>query len=226
MSEMCTACAGTGYPVKAQGSGLTRDYNNVCTTCGGTGRVQGRQASSHGNGSQPQGSGSSCFPSATRVLTPRGWRAIASLSEGEQVLSVNRNGTLVACAILKRQDHPPASIVTVHMKGGESLRATDSHSMKTQRGWVRICNLKIGDALWRVDPDGRVKHERVERVEAEGVSEPVFNLVVASAYTFIAEGCIAHSFSYFRGIRMAISECARRLRELRRSETRKEGILL
>ncbi len=35
----CTDCAGTGRPVKAVGSGFSRDYNSVCSTCRGTGYI-------------------------------------------------------------------------------------------------------------------------------------------------------------------------------------------
>lgn len=62
----CTACAGTGHPVVARGSGLDRDLNNVCTVCGGTGMVSdppAQRSRSSGNGGESGGGGQSgpCF---------------------------------------------------------------------------------------------------------------------------------------------------------------------
>lgn len=145
----------------------------------------------------------SCFPSDTDVLTPKGWRKIDELEHGEFVQSHDSSGRIMCNRIIKRTDHAPTQIFEIQFEEGtHTLRATGSHSVLTGRGWQKVRDLKVGDQLGSIDENKAELSQTVLFVEETRAREIVHNLIVEGDYTFIVRGCIAHSFSHFRELRM------------------------
>lgn len=134
-----------------------------------------------------------CFPASAKVLTPRGYRSIASLEVGDTVVS----GKMRAETVTKKLVHSPTEVFCVGIAGrAEPLRTTRHHTFLTKRGWLRADQMRVGDEL--VGPNaGRVVRFGVQ------AAEPVYNLHTTGDHTFVVEGVVAHNFTEFRGLRTA-----------------------
>lgn len=170
----------------------------------------GTQAGSHGvsqheaNQSHNQSRGA-CFPGYTPVLTPNGWKNISQLDVGDEVMSFNEHGQLRCKEILRVKRHKPCSILTVHTNG-DSFDATVSHSIMTNRGWLTVGKLKNGDVISQVDQNQKIQSSVISSIDDSQHVEAVFNLIVSGNYTFVVKGCVAHSFTHFRLMRIMASE--------------------
>jgi hypothetical protein len=141
----------------------------------------------------------SCFPESVHVLTPTGARSIAHFIRGDVVLSFDplRN-ELVERIVSKTREHFPRRIWEVQFATGcESLRSTASHSILTQRGWTRIDKLVIGDSLVGIGARDFI----VERVVPTGIDEKVYSLITTGEHNFVANGIVAHNFTFMRKTR-------------------------
>jgi len=132
-----------------------------------------------------------CFPASAKVLTPRGYRSIASLNVGDSVIS----GKMRVETVTKKLTHSPAEVLCVFIEGrANPLRTTHHHTLLTKRGWLRADQMRVGDEL--VGPNaGRVARFGVQ------AAEPVYNLHTTGDHTFVVEGVVAHNFTEFRGLR-------------------------
>jgi len=172
----------------------------------------GTQAGSHGvsqheanqSHNQPT-TGGSCFPGYTPVLTPKGWKNISQLDVGDEVMSFNERGHLRCKEILRVKRHKPCRILTVRTEG-DSFDSTISHSIMTSRGWLTVGKLKNGDVISQVDRNQKIQSSVVTSIEDNQHVEVVFNLIVSGDYTFVTKGCVAHSFTHFRLMRIMASE--------------------
>lgn len=163
-----------------------------------------REQQNNGGG----GGGGGCFPSNTNILTPSGWRHISVINPGEPVLTVDSNGDFQRQVVIKRKDHRPKPLASiVDRSGKELLRVTRAHSVLTVRGWLRVADLRDGDVLsYLVADDRKLTTVTVGAVLDTQDVETVHNLIVAGSYSFVAQGYVAHSFSYCRTLRMAVCE--------------------
>lgn len=177
---------------------------NDSGTLAGSKGVQQHQANNSGSG------GGSCFPSDADVMTPTGWRKISNLSSGDRVIAIDREGRRHSRQVLRVREYRPAPILEVRTSG-ESVAVTPSHSLLTECGWRRVADLRQGDALLQIAGDHSLQRVTVQSVNATGRFEPVFNLVVESDYTFVVRGCLAHSFSYLRLVRIFAWEAKQRI---------------
>ncbi len=143
-----------------------------------------------------------CFSGDTPILTPLGERAISSIMAGERVMALDtRSGGLVACPVIRRDDHGLTRLSTVHLQDGRTLQVTDNHRMLTSSGDRFVADLAPGDRLISVaaSPAGRL----VRSVHVSSHAAPVHNLIVARHFNFIAAGCVAHSFSQVPALQRA-----------------------
>ena len=69
---------------------------------------------------------------------------------------------------------------------------------------MRAKSLSAEDQILTRDDANGVRYEKVVLCEASTDSETVYNLVVKGEFTFIADDLVAHSFSYFRNLRMIL----------------------
>ena len=193
MMEDCSHCQGSGTVLGKDG------YHETCPVCSGTRKSNIRKE-------EPP----SCFPASTLVCTESGWREIGDIVAGELVLACDSGGNVAFRKVSKKNVYSPSRISRVYQDGGaEMFSATKSHSIKTARGWFRVGQLKVGDEVEQVDLSGGKSYQKVEKIVHDDAIEPVYNLVVEKDYTFVVKGCLAHSFTYFRSIRVACYELER-----------------
>lgn len=135
-------------------------------------------------------SGRACFTAKTRVLTARGWEPIASLREGDLVLSREEQGAAVTVEKIARvYVRGPAEVWRLELvrEGGERevLETTAEHRFGTERrAWVAAGELAAGERVWSAD--GR--WWTVARSEAAGFAAIVYNLEVENSHTYFVEG--------------------------------------
>ena len=135
----------------------------------------------------------SCFPASAKVLTPRGYRPIASLQEGDSVVS----GKMRVETVTKKLSYGASEVFCVMLEGRSApVRTTRHHTFLTKRGWLRADRMRVGDEM--IGPNaGRVTGFAVQ------AAEPVYNLHTTGDHTFVVEGVVAHNFTEFRGLRTA-----------------------
>ena len=131
-----------------------------------------------------------CFPASARVLTPYGYYALGQIQEGDFVVS----GDGKIETVTKKLSYPACPLARVSLEGRTPLVTTMHHTVLTQRGWLRVDQLRKGDCL-RGPTGGSVLAVNV------GQSEPVFNLHTTGDCTFVVEGVVVHSFTEFRELR-------------------------
>jgi hypothetical protein len=150
-----------------------------------------------------------CFPGDTKILTPTGSSRIDALNAGDKILSWSETRRqLVTCTIKKVKIYGAKTIVRVDLSDGSSVRATSSHTIRTQHSWKRIDRLVQGDCIVRASGD----NARVLRLSPTGEKLPVFNLTTRGEYNFIAEGIVAHNFTVLRRTRTALHRIADAIR--------------
>lgn len=186
--ERCSSCGGSGW--------FDQQHNKRCQRCYGTGRVEVPDPPSYGGG----GGKKTCFVGSTPILTPDGWRPISELRQGDPVVSYDETaGTSSVRQVKRLREHKPVNIWEVHLVEHEGpISTTRSHTFLTNRGWRRTSQLRPGDVMTTV-----AGHEAVVASVVEtGRVAPVFNLLTEVEHTFVAHGCVAHNFTYFRRVRV------------------------
>ena len=167
-------------------------------------RVKDNYAREHGQGGYGSGgsSGSGCFPAYSLVLTPGGWRQIAQIRPGDEVLSYSKGTDEVEiCTVLRRKDHGAERLWRLEFEdNAPPVVTTRSHSFLTERGWIKAIDLKRGDILMTAPEPGNANRV-VSAVRLTAQSAPVYNLITSDHHTFIVEGLIAHNFSTIRELR-------------------------
>ena len=143
-----------------------------------------------------------CFPAGTLILTPNGKSPIESLSTGDVVLSPKLNGTLEPRRILKRLVHRSQKTWTISLANGKLIQTTSIHSFLRNGKWIQAKYLKPGEKITMVDGQGGLKEQEIACAFKDNISVPVYNLIIASNFTYIASESVVHSFTYFRQFRM------------------------
>ena len=135
--------------------------------------------------------GGGCFPPGTKIATPEGLVAIETLTAGDEVLAVNRDGQTVRTTV--RTIFVSRNSVMRIETNGRPLVATEEHPVSLSGGRFRQAgDLRPGDRIvkWK---HGRLVAKTVRTifpVEGEGM---VFNLQVGEPNTFVAEGIVVHN---------------------------------
>jgi hypothetical protein len=160
-----------------------------------------------------KGRSSGCFPSAARVLTPNGWRAIGTIQAGDIVVSYCPKRKILACrSVIKRIDRGLAEMWAIYTENHDHpIAVTRGHSLLTDGGWVWAKNLKPGDFLITA---GNAQHaaSRITKVCRTNEYLPTHNLRTQGECNFIVEHIVAHNFSFLLAIRGALTNFAHQLR--------------
>lgn len=175
---------------------------------------------------QAQGGGGkpSCFTAETEVLTPTGWRTIATIKKHDTVLSLAlADSALVPRAVLEVKAHPePVRIWELRFSGSDLVvRTTESHSFLTQRGWIRTRNLIAGDATHLIQAGGGISKQQLRAIRATTAYEPTFNLITYADNNFIVRTGVVHNFTYFRALRSLLANAMHDLDRLMTSRHRR-----
>lgn len=149
------------------------------------------------------GGGGGCFPSGTMISTPSGQHDIASIHPGDYVLSVDiETGQITACHVLRVGRHSARNIWRISFEDGHQVRTTSVHSFRVPNGWKRASRVCAGDKILFYDAQDGAQVKAVTDSCPDREVEDVFNLIVEDHFNFIANGALAHSFTYFRRARM------------------------
>jgi predicted lipid-binding transport protein (Tim44 family) len=132
-----------------------------------------------------------CFPTGTRIATPKGPVAIESLASGDEVLAVTRDGFTVRSTV-KTVFVSKETMVRIKTNGGD-LVTTAEHPVSLKEGMFKQArDLHPGDRImkWK---NGRLTAKTVRKVlftEDEGL---VFDLQVGEPHTYVAEEIVVHN---------------------------------
>ena len=158
-------------------------------------RMKQNDSRNHGGGGS--GGGSGCFPAGTRITTLLGTQYIDAIKAGDHVLGWDPvEQRSIPVEVLKVKVHKPQVITVLTFRSGEALRTTDTHSLAVPGGWRQVSRIAVGEKI--NTPEG---HQIVAAISYEE-PEAVFNLVTAHCFTFIADGVVAHNFTWFKNLRM------------------------
>lgn len=124
-----------------------------------------------------------CFPAGTRITVPGGHTPIEDVCVGDRVCSVDGEGVAMD-AVVKDQtrDHVMELIVI-----NASITASSEQAVLTDRGWVRFCELQLGDSMFAYPALTPVTVTQKEVIERQ---TEVFNLVVDGLGVFFANGVL------------------------------------
>lgn len=150
---------------------------------------------------ESQYSSPGCFATGTNISTPSGLRCIEHIEAGDLVWSVGPDGSREARPVLCRKDHPAEQVWELVFEDGSSLKTTPIHSFSKNGKWVKAARLKPGDQIEAVSDTGESILRVVRHSGYISETSTVHNLIVADTFTFVADGALAHSFSYFRSVR-------------------------
>lgn len=187
-----------------------------CPTCGKTLGV-GSSSCSYCDGKRDAG----CFPAGTLVQLTSESRPIEHVKTGEQVLSFDvRSKTVYSCRVLRVKKYSPANIISIEFDDNSSLKTTRTHSFRVGRKWKMAGKLASGDAITFMDARNNILEKSVTCVLESEKPEVVYNLITEGLHTFLANGAIAHNFTYFRKLRMLYWQimCLFRRKELGKVE--------
>lgn len=144
---------------------------------------------------------SSCFPHTALIDTPQGKVKIGDLTVGQMVWSF-QGGNRVKSVITKKLVHDNAKISAIEFGNNETqVRCTVNHSFLTNRGYLALSKIVVGDSIVHVDAGGVKSLQRVTGITDTKTWEPVFNLYTQGEHNFIVDGYVAHNFTRFRAIR-------------------------
>jgi tetratricopeptide (TPR) repeat protein len=135
----------------------------------------------------------SCFGQGTKVHTQSGLADVATIRAGDLVLSQDlKTGALAFQPVVTVYHNPPNATLKISFNDDESIVATGIHRFwKAGQGWVMARELKAGDAIRTIGGTAEVVSVK------DDVTQPVFNLEVASGQTFFVgeAGMLVHDNS-------------------------------
>lgn len=149
---------------------------------------------------------SGCFAGDTPILTSSGWRRIEDFTKGDEVLSLN-DGALLARSVFRLKRVGVRRIWNLHVENEDrTIKTTWSHSFFTGTDWKMARQLKRGDDLVLIDKRGVVCSSKILSSQLTDHVEPVYNLITDKEHNFIANGVVAHNFSFMRQVRSLASD--------------------
>lgn len=147
--------------------------------------------------------GGGCFPSGTMISTPSGKQDIASIDPGDYVFSLAvEAGQLTASRVLSVRRHSARDIWRISFEDEHQVRTTSVHSFRSTDGWKKASRIRPGDQVLFYEAQGGARLRNVIESRPTYEVEDVFNLIVEEHFNFVANGALAHSFTYFRRARV------------------------
>ena len=200
-SDICNAAGACTHPPKTEGSscgtgmiccsGACSSIDDPCT-CG-----------SCGNCCNPPGwcnttthiCTTTCFAAGTPVRMADGTdRPIEKIRAGDRVLAYDVAAGRTVASVVTETFHHAAGETRATLLVNGTLRATPEHPFFANGHWVRAAELGVGDVLLEVGEDGRtVNRVPVRSIERLPGEVETFNLEVAGAHDYFADGILVHN---------------------------------
>jgi intein/homing endonuclease len=98
--------------------------------------------------------------------------------------------------------HSARKIWRISFEDGHQVRTTSVHSFRVTDGWKKASRICSGDKVLFYEAQGGAQVRRVTDSRPTHEVEDVFNLIVEERFNFVADGALAHSFTYFRRARV------------------------
>lgn len=140
-----------------------------------------------------------CFTANTLISTPTGEKTIISMKKGDKVISF-ANGKTTVETVKSRIVYPSQTVWDFELSNGKTVSATNHHTMLTDSGWKKFGDIIVGkDKL--ICSDGKsaiVIHKKNPRMEL------VYNLTTTGCHNFIANGLVAHNYTFARKFRSVL----------------------
>jgi Pretoxin HINT domain len=160
-----------------------------------------------------EGTVGGCFPKGTEITTPSGFHDISELQKGDFVIAINqKNGQKQSRKILKKLTHINRKIWRLEFLDGCSLRTTSVHSFSINGKWKKASEIKSGDTIAYYDSNSGFSEKIVKSSSKTNEVEDVYNIIVEADFNFVADGVVAHSFTYFKtvkGLAWSLAESSR-----------------
>lgn len=146
----------------------------------------------------------SCFTADTMIETPSGKKKISSMKRGDKIISYSK-GKKTTEYVKNAVVYPPAKVWDFILSNDTKVSATDHHTVLTAKGWKKLGDLTVGESKLICPETGKhliIKHKANLRREL------VYNLYTTGSHNFIANGLVAHNFTFARRFRSLMSTLA------------------
>jgi len=150
------------------------------------------------------GNQAACFTADTMIDTPNGDKKISSMKRGDKIFSYDKGKKTVEY-VKNSVVYPPAKVWDFILSNGNKVSATEHHTMLTTKGWKKFGDLIVGKSKLICPKTGKhliIKHKTNPRREL------VYNLHTTGSHNFIANGLVAHNFTFARRFRSMLSTLA------------------
>ena len=141
-----------------------------------------------------------CFDGNTLIDTPYGQKKLSTLRRGDKIFSYKNNQKKVEY-VTENLTHTPSKVWDFEFSNGKKITVTEEHTILTQRGWKKIGNLVVGESKIVCPNTGNsfyITHKCKPRIKL------VYNLRTTGSHNFIANGVVAHNFTFARKLRSAL----------------------
>ena len=149
--------------------------------------------------------GGGCFPAGIEVLTPKGWRNIEEVNEGDKVYCVTPCGKKVEGTVVKKHIHFPVDYVDkiykLYLSNGKEILITDNHWVffknsdkpcEKTRYFTEVKELVKFKEVYVFDDN--LEPVKIEKYEILDNYKPVvYNLTVLPYDNFIIKGLLVHN---------------------------------
>lgn len=150
------------------------------------------------------GNKAACFTADTMIDTPSGKKKISSIKRGDKIISYEK-GKKTTEYVKNAVVYPPAKVWDFILSNDKTVSATDHHTVLTSQGWKKFEDLTVGESKLICPDTGKhliIKHKTNPRREL------VYNLHTTGSHNFIANGLVAHNFTFARRFRSMLSTLA------------------
>ena len=84
--------------------------------------------------------------------------------------------------------------------GTREILITPSHTILTEKGWIKAENIKMGDRIITRHGAQQSAHD-IEEIQDVSNNSSMFNLTTIGHHNFIVDEIIAHNFTFMRRLR-------------------------